>query len=534
MKQAYSNVIWTFFLLFLAGWVYLPSLQNGWVGLDDDELILNNPTVQALTVENLKIYFTNHSMGHYLPVTRLAYAVEYFFFQENAFGYHLVSLVLHLLFCTLLYFFCRRLFPDNNTALWVSGISLLHPLSVESVSWVSAQSNLWCSVFYLAGLLAYQRPDFKYQRAITMFLFIIASLSKSAAVTFPLALVWIDFQKGLSIQKSVSRHLSYFLGAFIFGAMAVFFANQFGTLNTQELISVWEKPLLTSYALIFYLQKYLLPWGLSALHFLPIKLNYLPWYYYASFVFVLIGLVYLFWLARKNRFAFLGLLWFLLHVFLVLQWITIGKVFAAERYSYLAYPGLSIFFLNVIPAKYWRIIIPFFWVILSGISYQRVQVWKDSKSLYQDVIEKYPEHGYGYYGLGLYHLENHDFNSAIIQFTEALKKEIYFPNALLNRGNAYIQKGDLNSAQLDYKQALYQKKDYLEARVNLGYTYWKQQDYQQTLNCLKELESTSHHQVYFMLADASWNLGMKSQSCAYYQRYQAIGGQKITRINYCD
>src|SRR5208282_1300393 len=72
----------------------------------------------------------------------------------------------------------------------------IHPMHVESVTWVSERKDVLYVFFFLAGLITY----LNYHKSgkiiwycITFLLFILSCLSKGMAVVFPVILLLLDY-----------------------------------------------------------------------------------------------------------------------------------------------------------------------------------------------------------------------------------------------------------------------------------------------------------------------------------------------------
>src|SRR4030095_561309 len=102
-------------------------------------------------------------------------------------------------------------------------------------------------------------------------------------------------------------------------------------------------------------------------------------------------------LKRKNKLIVFSFFFFMINLALVLQIISIGGTLVAERYTYVPYIGMT-FLIGMILDKYstatnrsllWGI--PAIGLLVFGfITFQRTKVWKDSDTLWTDVIEHYP------------------------------------------------------------------------------------------------------------------------------------------------
>ena len=146
---------------------YLNILFNGFV-YDDDNQVLKNPYVRSFRY--LKEIFTTNVWSfrgvgsitnYYRPMMTLGYLVCYQLFGMRAYGFHLVSLLLHVLVVCLVFVLTERLTGDRVWAFVAGAFFALHPIHTESVAWIAAVTDLELTFFYLLTFgifLAVARP----------------------------------------------------------------------------------------------------------------------------------------------------------------------------------------------------------------------------------------------------------------------------------------------------------------------------------------------------------------------------------------
>jgi tetratricopeptide (TPR) repeat protein len=227
------------------------------------------------------------------------------------------------------------------------------------------------------------------------------------------------------------------------------------------------------------------PFNLSALHFYPIKLNgVLPIAYYIALP-TLILLI--FWVIKakhiKQELIF-GLLFYLVTILMVLQIIPVGRAIVSERYSYVPYIGLffifgsfidDIFHQKIVFTDKIRSFIPYLILSLvvfySIFTYNRNKVWKNGIVLFTDVIEKYPEEGFGWSTRAYSKNINGDFEGAVIDYTKAIELNPKNPKIYFNRGNNYMSMEKFDLANADYSLAIKYDPNYSKAYNNRGFSF---------------------------------------------------------------
>jgi len=154
------------------------------------------------------------------PLVLLSYVANYFFGGIDPYGYHLLQVLLHgsnaLLVFALTLSLGRMFQPAParpGRAFWLGTaaglVYLAHPLLSMAVVLVSGRSELLCAFFYLLGLVLFVRD----QRAPgpcgwlpVCLAYFAAILSKETAITFPAAVLLIQWLAGTTPWKSVREN----------------------------------------------------------------------------------------------------------------------------------------------------------------------------------------------------------------------------------------------------------------------------------------------------------------------------------------
>ncbi|MDH4197222.1 MAG: hypothetical protein OEW05_07445, partial [Candidatus Aminicenantes bacterium] len=321
-------------ILVLTAAVFSNSLRNEFIDeLDDDIYIVNNTAVKDLSAAGLKTILTTFVAGNYHPLTMLSYAVEYRLFGLDPHAYHRTNRLLHGLNTALVFALVWSLWRRRAAAVLAALLFAVHPLRVESVSWISERKDVLYAFFFLAALLAYvsyMKDRTKRGRLAGAFvLFLLSLLSKPMAVTFPVVLLLID----VYLQRKLDRRawlekVPFFILAVVFGALTLTTQDPGSTL--QEMAGrygFFERLFFPFYALAFYLAKLFVPTGLSAYHYYPELVGgRLPWEYYAApLALLMVGLLVIRARGRLRRELIFGSLFFLVTISVTLQIIPAGR-----------------------------------------------------------------------------------------------------------------------------------------------------------------------------------------------------------------
>ncbi len=189
--------------------VFAPSLSSGWLNWDDWILVTQNPHIRGLGWDQLRWDFTAALGGAYQPLAYLSYALDFAAWGPQARGYHLTNALLHALCAALVFLAARRILalsgpcaagePEESldaAALFAALVFAVHPLRVESVSWIAERRDALSGALWLGGVLAYLRartPDDERRSLSPVYCFFAAAcFAKGIAVTLPLVLLVLD------------------------------------------------------------------------------------------------------------------------------------------------------------------------------------------------------------------------------------------------------------------------------------------------------------------------------------------------------
>lgn len=484
--------------------VYLPALRNGFVNWDDRYYVYGNPYIQTMGSGFIHWAFTTEVAALWHPFTLISLAIDYSIWELQPIGYHLTNILLHTINTLLVFILAIKLMNlGTTTELRTSKRSLIagvatailfavHPLHVESVSWVSERKDVLCALFYLLSIIYYLRyisttaPKRPYFYSVCLFFFIIAILSKPMAVSLPLILLIIDFyfhkinEVRATLQNRLLEKLPFFAFSLILSIITIKMHTEEATASIKD-IGLMDRIVVAIWAYIFYLFKMVFPFGLSPLYLHPAKIDILTFEYMGTIA-VFSFITFICFLYMKSYRILLSLWsYYLITLIPVIGIVQVGSQAAADRYTYL--PSLSPFLLAGLGAaigyerctrKDCRFIITLFLLIISGIfiskTVKQISLWHDSISLWTYQLKLQPNTAFRVYNnRGEAYIELHRYQQAINEYNLAIKINSQDADVHYNRGIAYSKAGSHHEEAIkDFRSAIELKPQFSKAYNNLG------------------------------------------------------------------
>jgi len=373
---------------------------------DDDVYVLNNRLIQSLSISNLKAIFTQPFFSNYAPVHLLSYSVDYLFWGLNPAGYHLMNVILHAANVILAFIVIKRVAKRYDVAFISALIFAVHPVNVENVAWVSERKTLLSVFFIFLSLLTYlnfRERGKAFNYVLSLIFFILAVLSKSSAVTLPLAL--IAYEVFINGERKWMYSLLFFVIS-IAGTLTVF-----AHLSSNN-IELGPKPLATLFGVVYptmlpiywrYIWTIIWPLNLSGFYDAPYYHSFFDPAVLASLIGWLALTVIILW-KGGNRVRF-WYFWFWVWFLPVSNIIPI-PVFYADRYMYMPAIGVFVLFAMLLTRIFggldgWvngmtakraagfaavTVIIAFYGITAFG----RLDVWHDELVFWEDTVRKSP------------------------------------------------------------------------------------------------------------------------------------------------
>lgn len=282
-------------------------------------------------------------------------------------------------------------------------------------------------------------------------------------------------RKEYVLSRSVKKYLTIIIGLAGLFFLIYFFPIEradFWSKSTviRNTFSFPERFLLAGFALWFYIRNFFAPFLLNAVHPYPQRLadGGIPYEYYLTLIVLVIAVAFSVLLIIKRRkipdLVLFGWFFFLVNISIVMHFIPIeGRLVAADRYSYLAYFGLFIslasagenYIFQKTRFKNSSLYIFIILICILAIStYNRTKVWKDTKTLFTDVLQKDNNISFANLNLAAVYLNEQKPDSALICFNQSIKLDSLDPAAYFNRAFAFISKREYDKALDDFNSVL--------------------------------------------------------------------------------
>lgn len=415
--------------------VYGRAVGAGFV-FDDHALVVENPLVREspARIGGLFLHSPERAGFAYRPVRVLSYQVDHLLAGGmDPRVFHLSNLVYHVLATWLLWSLARAMLDSDPAAMVAASLFAVHPLGTEAVAYVSGRRDLLCALFallalrcwwaFLAGadrtgdLATGAASDRRPTRATpTLAVALVAALlslgSKETALVLPVLAWFMTFVRSPGARAGMAPRVigSALLAATAaLGAGLVSYRERFTPLLERAASPpLAPQPALTLRTLGRYLRLAAFPDELSADYragAFELPRSALDAHSLAA-GFALGGLAALgAVLLRAGRVAGLGLLWFLVALVPVAQFVPYGEV-VAEHNAYLPVAGLALAvgdaFTRFVPGR--RRLAGACAVavvaLLAARSWYRVADWRDETTLWRSTLEVAPASQRALHNLG--------------------------------------------------------------------------------------------------------------------------------------
>jgi len=486
--------------------VYIPSLSYQFVH-DDRGQIVENPAVHSWRA--VPGYFTSHvwaavmpeTLGNYYrPLFLLWLRINDAVFGNQAWGWHLTTILSHVLMTFLVYLLAWRLGIGSDGALLAALVFGLHPAHIEAVAWISGVTEPLLGILLIAAFLSYVQwraegaPKWK---VISLALFALAMLEKETALILPALLFAYEWIWGTERESpprarrilawcggALGKIWPYFLLIALYVPARIHALQGFNhpvtPLSATQLVFTW--PALVA----FWIRHLIWPAGLSTFYDLPaVVYPTLKNFTLPAIFDICVGLA-LFACVRKSRPAAFFAVWLVLPLIPLLDLrVFVANDFAHDRYLYLPSVGLAVLVAMLLQRVCWRgprwlgIPAPLLVASLclaSALSYGTVSesfYFKDNLTFYAYNVSKAPRNPDAMANYATILAEGGNYGPALEKYLVVLR---YHPNhwaATYDLAFTYYKIGNLPEAEKYFLQAIRINPNKPDEYLYLGMTRFK-------------------------------------------------------------
>lgn len=247
--------------------VHLPVLKCSAEFLDDRQYVIENPLVQAGGLESAKRFFTevldpSSVQGYYQPLTMLSLMLDHALRGqlEDVYALHRTSLALHVANTLLLSVSLYLLFRSPWAAAILGLMFGIHPVTAETVAWMSERKTLLASFFSLWSLICYLLHAEKGQRrffALSVMTYALALLCKPTAVMLPILMVLLDIwplKRFPGVRRAIVDKVPFLVICAISALVTYASQSRSAAVYLPTEHGLWRVPLIFGHNIAFYLK----------------------------------------------------------------------------------------------------------------------------------------------------------------------------------------------------------------------------------------------------------------------------------------
>jgi Tfp pilus assembly protein PilF len=452
------------FIVIIGLIVFLNMLFNGFV-MDDKTFIASNPEIHSWSIISFFRSSLFNSNGHYRPIPAIYFTLIFNLFNGNVFVLHFFQLVIHIV-NTILFYLLLSKFTNKKLSFLLSLIFLVHPLQVESVSYIASSDNPLFFLFGLSALLLSSQTNQSYKKFFcTSILLMLCVLTKETGFVFVLlALLYqLLFQQDnrlIAFIGAFSLFLLYF-GVRLGLSHVLFMKPEAAAISRLSLVSrLTNSPII----LVYYIKTCFFPTQLVVdqqwlIKNISINEFFLP--LIVSLVFFVLTATAGIYLQKTSKKSFsvytFFFLWFWGGISLHLQIFPLDAT-VADRWMYFPLAGLLGMLgvlLNNIKigwSKKGYIIVATILVLLSVRTIIRNLDWTDAFTLYSHDSKIHTNYNMEN-NLGLEYFSKGDYEEAIVHYKYSAEM-LPYDATFANLAQTYDKIGQLAQARKHYLEAI--------------------------------------------------------------------------------
>jgi protein O-mannosyl-transferase len=495
---------------------YWPALSAGALYMDD-KFYLGAPEVRNPSLTSVKTFFSevlapSVVKGYYQPLALTSIMADFLdpMAANNLRPFHRTALLLHVLNVALVVVLLYLLFGNWLISCLLGLLYGLHPLNADAVLWIAERKAVLSTCFALWSLVLYVlyarhadktlHRDWKRYGA-SLFMYACAVLSKPTAVPVAVLLLVLDFWplKRLN-RRTFLEKVPFLIVCGLYAVISVISQTRSFDAGRVTIMHMSYLPFVIAYCIGLYLSKTVWPAGLVYDYPFPRSFSLTNPEVLLCIMGTAAVIAAMAFSARRTRAWLAGGLFFFIAISPALGIVRFTSSVVSNRFMYLPMVGLLLplaWVLNRLwnsvpkvsgPRVFIAVIGATLAIGSAGTTRKYESHWHDSLTLLNYYLSQSPDDWKLHTRLGNEWIERGNYDSAIVEFTNAVHLNPTWAENHLNLGRALFTAGRFPEAKLAFAGALQQTPGDWRCHVLMGITLSRLNNFEKGL---KELETAS-------------------------------------------
>ena len=498
-------------LIVLVGMIAYHNCLPNEMFWDDDDFITNNRFIKDF--HYWPLWFSQNLLaGSYLvsnywrPLLLAVFSMEWHCWQNWIYGWHALSVSIHILAAVTLYFLLNRLSANNLLALLTALIFVAHPVHNETVVYVNSMGDSLAAFFVLSSLLLYARFRQSLKPAwgscpywAALLLFLLGLLSKETGFMLAGLLPLMDFlllskagSLGGRVKQTAAAAWPFIVLGLIYLVLrctVLNFNNSFNFYNANNAFTALPGIRLMTFfkALVQYAGFLFFPYQLRMERNLAWGQSFMEWDVIAGGLLVVFILFFTFKYWKTKPWISFGLGWFFVAIVPVSNVLVPINAVIYEHFLYIPMIGIALItvYLSLEAAQKYRIIptlLTIFTLIIilfCALNIRRNLDWRTSIGFYEQLITYRPDDYRVINNLGMEYATKGIFDKALATYLKVIALDPQNPVAYHNIAGVYRDTGHIPLALENFHKAIELNPDFIFTYRSLAELYWRLGQYEQ-------------------------------------------------------
>ncbi|KJU84108.1 Tetratricopeptide TPR_2 repeat protein [Candidatus Magnetobacterium bavaricum] len=493
-------------LLLLTLVVYYRVGFNDFINCDDPQYVTDNPMVNiGLSVEGVLWAFKTTFFVNWHPLTWLSHMLDVSIYRLNPGGHHLTNLIIHMINTVLVFYVLFRMTAERWQSAFVAAMFAVHPLTVESVAWISERKNVLCTMFWLLTMLAYHNyarlDDAPFtgirlrKYLLVLLLFALALMAKPMAVTLPFVLILMDVWPCRRFTYTrIAEKIPFFVLCAISSMITYVVQKEAHAVQPLSMLPLANRVFTATVNYVQYLYMMINPGKLAI--FYPYPYNMPLWEPCVAFVLLLAISIYALVSGPRRPYFIVGWLWYVGTMVPVIKLVQTGREAIADRYTYVPLIGIYIImawgsaellqnsrFKRPVLAAIAAVML----VSYGSMTWASTGHWKNSLTLFKHAIDAVEDNYQAYNNYGNALIDDDRLDEAIGYFAKGIELKPDSAELRNSMGDALTRQGKFEEAMIHYvrSQPLMFFDGEALLRKRFGLIYLRRKNYQDAIVYLK-------------------------------------------------